>query len=223
MDLNTYLISNIITCVCALIGFVYGIVKFMKADVPAFAKMVTMAPGCMAFGGLYQIIRLWIVRDITGEFQLGYLAYIGSMLFLLSASWGQIDKAVDNKSKELKKYRLIPLIAPVAIAAAYAVIAALVEVSTLNKVTGSIVSVLAMLLGYISLKHLIFPADDSGLVGALKMYNILSLAYSLCCVAQMVALAMNSEILTLIVAIIVGAILLLIVPAVEKGVKKWTI
>ena len=220
--MNTLLISNIITCVCAMIGFVYGIVKYMNSDTPIFAKMVTLAPGCMAFGGLYQIIRIWIGRDITQEFQLGYLAFIGSLLFLLSASCGSINKAVDNGGKEFRKYRLIPLIAPVAIAAAYAVIAALFEVTTLNKVTGSLVSVFAMLLSYISLKHLIWPADDTGLVKSLKPYNILTLVYALSCVAQMIVLTVGSELAALIVGIIVGIVLLLLVPAVGKGVKKWT-
>ena len=220
--MNIFLISNIITCVCALIGFVYGIMKYMNSDTPIFAKMVTMASGCMVFGGLYQIIRIWIGRDITQDFQLGYLAFIGSLLFLLSASWGQINKAVDNKSKELRKYRLIALIAPVFIAAAYGVIAALFEVTTLNKITGSLVSILAMLLGYITLKHLILPDDEAGLVKALKSYNFLTLIYTLSCVAQMIVLTAGSELAALIVAIIVGIVLLLLVPAVGKGVKKWT-
>ena len=222
IGLNILLISNIITSVCALIGFVYGFVKYMNSDTPIFAKMITMAPGCMVFGGLYQIIRIWVGRGITEEFQLGFLAFIGSLLFLLSASFGSIDKAVDNRSRELRKYRLIPLIAPAAIAAAYGVIAALFEVTVLNKVTGSLVSVFAMLLSYISLKHLILPADDAGLVKDLKYYNILTLIYSLSCVAQMIVLTAGSEVIALIVGIIVGIVLLLLVPSVGKGVKKWT-
>lgn len=221
--MTTFLISNCITFACALAGFIYGLVKYMKVTTPLFAKMVTMTSGCMAVGGLYQIIRLWIGSDITEEFQLGYLAFIGSLLFLISASYGCLNKAVDSKSKKLGKHRWLALIAPVAIAAAYAVIAALFTVSTLNKVTGSLVSVLAMLLSYVSMKHLIMPADDTGLLKALKPYNILTLLYSVCCVAQMVVITSGNGIAALIVAIVVGVILLLLTPSVKKGVEIWKI
>lgn len=221
--MNTYLIANIITCVCALAGFIYGIVRFFKPDVPVFAKMVTMAAGCMAFGGLYQIIRLWVGRDITTEFQLGILGFVGSLLFLFTASYGSIDKVIDNKSRELRKYRLIPLIAPVVIAAVYVSLILVSAGSTmLNKIIGAVDSVFAMLLSYISLKHLIMPDDGSGLAKALKPYDLLVLIYSLCCVAQMLALTVNNGIASLIVAVITGVDLLLLVPSVGKGVKKWT-
>ena len=56
--MNTYLIANIITCICAFIGFIYGIVKFFKPKKAVYAQMITLAGGSMAFCRLYQVVLL---------------------------------------------------------------------------------------------------------------------------------------------------------------------
>lgn len=42
------LIANIIVCICAFIGFVYGMIKFFKPKKAVYAQMITLAVGCMA-------------------------------------------------------------------------------------------------------------------------------------------------------------------------------
>ena len=73
--LKLFLIANIITCVCALVGFIYGIVKFFKPKKAVYAQMITLSVGCMAFGRLYQVVRLLTEGDITDSFQLGILGF----------------------------------------------------------------------------------------------------------------------------------------------------
>ena len=67
------LIANIIVCICAFIGFVYGMIKFFKPKKAVYAKMITLAVGCMAFGKLYQVVRVLTGGEIFGQFQLGVL------------------------------------------------------------------------------------------------------------------------------------------------------
>ena len=76
------LITNIIVCVCAFAGFIYGIVKFFKPRKAVYAQMIALAVGCVAFGRLYQVVRLLTVGDMFNGFQLGVFGVIGSLLFL---------------------------------------------------------------------------------------------------------------------------------------------
>ena len=44
------LIGNIITCVGALGGFIYGAVRFFRPKAAVYAQMITLASGVIAFG-----------------------------------------------------------------------------------------------------------------------------------------------------------------------------
>ena len=43
--------------------------------------MITLAVGTMAFGRLYQVVRLLTGGEVVEKFQLGTLGVIGSLLF----------------------------------------------------------------------------------------------------------------------------------------------
>lgn len=221
--MNTYLIANIITCICAFIGFIYGIVKFFKPKKAVYAQMITLAGGSMAFGRLYQVVLLLTGGDIIDKFQLGTLGVIGSLLFLLTANSGLMDSLADDGSKRFRKYRIIPLAAPAFCAALYAFFVLFASVSNFAKGVGAVITFFVMFTTYFNLKHLIFPDVDYGIIKCLKAYNLSALLYSLLCLAEVITVSRNMEIATLIIGVIMGALLILIVPSVERGMKKWTI
>ena len=223
MSLNVYLIANIITCVCAFFGFVYGIVKFFKPKKAVYAQMITLAAGCMAFGRLYQVVRLLTGGDIINVFQLGFLGIVGSLMFFFSANYGLMDSLADDGSKQFRKYRLIPIAAPLLVAALYLVFILFADASTMIKIVGAVIALFAIQSSYYHLKHLIFPDVDYGIIKCLKLYNLLTLIYSFVCVAEIIAISRDSEIATLITGVILGALLIAVVPSVERGIKKWTI
>ena len=172
MILNLYLIANIIACVCAFFGFVYGIIKFFKPKKAVYAQMITLAVACMAFGRLYQVVRLLTGGDIINEFQLGILGIIGSLMFFFSANFGLMDSLADDKSKQFAKYRIIPIAAPILIIALYLIFILFADVSTYIKIIGAIISLFAIQSSYYNLKHLIFPDVDFGVIHCLKEYNL---------------------------------------------------
>ena len=220
--MNLILIANIITCVCAFIGFVYGIVKFFQPKKAVYAQMITLAAGCMAFGRLYQVVRILTQGDILTEFQLGILGVVGSLVFFFSANFGLMDSLADDGSKEYVKYRIIPLIAPITVILIYVIFIALADISKLSKIIGAVITFFAMQTAYFNLKHLIFPDVDYGVIKCLKLYNILALIYSYLCMAEMIALSRGNEIIICISGVLMGVILLVVVPTVERGIKKWT-
>lgn len=184
--------------------------------------MITLAVGCMAFGRLYQTVRLLTGGSINNVFQLGVLGVIGSLMFLFSANYGAMDSIADDGSKKFGKYRIIPIAAPIAITALYLIFICFASLPMLTKVVGGLVALFAVQSSYYNLKHLIFPDVDFGIINCIKLYNLLALIYSFLCIAELIALSREREIATLIIGVFMGIVLLALVPALERGMKKWT-
>lgn len=217
-----YLISNIFICVCALISFILGIVQFMKPKKPLYAQMIVLGVGCIAFGRMYQTVRLLTGGDILDEFQLGMLGTIGSLMFFFSANFGAMDSLADDGSKEYTKYRLIAFAAPLTAIVLYVTLLLFSDVPRLWKIIGAVLTFFIMQATYFNLKHLIFPDVDYGIINCLKPYNAVVLFYALLCIADTIAMSRESEIAVAVVSAQIGITVLLITPMLMKGVKKWT-
>lgn len=217
------LIANIITCVCAFIGFLYGRVKFFKPKKAVYPQMITLAVGCMAFGKLYQVVRLLTGGDIFGEFQLGVFGVIGSLMFLFSVNFGAMDSLADDRSKTFRKYRIISFAAPVVAAGLYILFLFLTDLPIFARVVSAVITVFVMQASYFHLKHLIFPDVDYGVIRCLKPYNLLALIYTFLCMVEMVVIGIGNEVCILIVDILMGTALIGIIVSAERGIRKWTI
>ena len=217
------LITNIIVCVCAFIGFIYGIVKFFKPGKAVYAQMITLAVGCAAFGRLYQVVRLLTGGDMFNGFQLGFFGVIGSLLFLFSANFGAMDSLADDKTKKFLKYRLISIAAPAAALILYIVFILLTDLPGSVKIASSLVTVFVMQASYFHLKHLIFPDVDLGIIKCLRPYNLLALIYTFLCLAEMIVIGLGNEVGIMIAGILIGAVVIGVIISAERGIKKWTI
>ena len=219
--MNLYLLANIITAAGALGGFIYGAFRFFRPRTAVYAQMITFSVGCMAFGRVYQAIRMLTVGDITHAFHLGVLGVIGSLIFLFSANFGAMDGIADDKSAAYRKYRLIPLAAPALVLAAYLGFFLIGDQPLLVKIVAGIISLVVIGASYYNLKHFIFPDVEYGVIRCLKAYNLRALIYELLCVAEMIAMSRDLPVLTLIIGILMGVILPAMVLSVERGIKKW--
>ena len=217
------LIANLITCVCAFAGFIYGSIKSFKPKKAVYPQMITLAVGCMAFGKLYQVVRLLTGGEVFGQFQLGVFGYIGSLMFLLSANFGAMDRIADDKSKALRKYRIISFAAPCAVAVLYALFIFSTELPLMAQIVSAVTTVVAMHASYFHLKHLIFPDVDYGVIKCLRPYNLSALVYTFLCLAEMIVIGTGNEISILIVDVFMGIILVDIIVLAERGIKKWKI
>ena len=220
--MNLFLIANIIACAGALGGFVFGALRFFRPKAAIYPQIVTMASGVIVFGRLYQIIRIVTINDVLEHFHLGILATIGSLLFLFTANFGAMDSLVDDGSAALRKYRVIPLCAPVFIMAIYLSLFYFADQPTLTKVIAGIVFAIIGAASFYNLKHLIIPDVDYGVIRCLRQYNLLALVYECLCMADIIAQSRESEIAALVIGILTGAILPLIIASVDRGVKQWS-
>ena len=220
--MNLILISNIIVCVCAFIGFIHGIVKVLIPKKAVYAQMITLAVGCVAFGRLYQVVRLLTGGDMFNGFQLGVFGVIGSLMFLYSANYGAMDSLADDGTRKFLKYRLISIAAPVAALGLYVLFIFYTELPRSVKIASALVTIFVMHASYYNLKHLIFPDVDYGIIKCLKPYNLLALLYTFLCLAEMIVIGLGSEIGILTIGVLIGVILIGIVITLERGMKKWT-
>jgi hypothetical protein len=174
-----YLIANIIVCVGALAGYIYGEIKLFRAGKNMlYAQMIALSLLCITYGRLYHIVRLVTDGSITESFQLGFLGALGSLIFFFASNFGTVDSLVDDGSKKLKKYRLIALAAPAAAVVLYVCLFLLGEVAPLWRVQGAVLTLLVIPTSYFNLKHLIFPDVEGGFVKCLRPYNLLVLIYT---------------------------------------------
>ena len=220
--MNWYLWANIITAVGALGGFIYGAVLFFRPKRAVYFQMITFAVGCMAFGRIYQVIRMLTVHDITSQFHLGVLGVVGSLIFLFSANYGAMDGLADDGSAEFRKYRIIPLSVLALVLAVYFVFFLFTDQPLLVKIMAGVISINVMHAAYFNLKHFIFPDVEYGVIRCLKAYNLLALIFELLCVAEMLTMSRDLQVLTFVIGILMGVVLPMMVVAVDRGGKKWS-
>lgn len=216
-----YMLANIITAVGALIGFAFGSFRFFRPRTAIYGQIITLSVGCMAFGRIYQVIRMLTIGDIREEFHLGVLGVIGSLIFLLSANYGVMDGLADDRTEKFRKYRQIPAVASAITTAAWLGFFLFADQPVLVKVVSGIISALIMCASYYNLKHLIFPDVDYGVISCLKTYNLLALIYEVLCFVEMFGMSRDIPVLVLVVGILMGGILPSMVFAVARGMKKW--
>ena len=72
-----------------------------------------MAMASHALGSVYHLCQTVTSESLIEGFTPAYLGRIGFFLFILTASYGQLDRIVDDGSSKMKSARLIALIAPV--------------------------------------------------------------------------------------------------------------
>jgi len=217
-----YLYLSLALTICAGIGFGYGLYRFFRDESALYVRMIVFAIGCAMLGRLFETLLILVNGSLTNGFHVGMLGIIGSFLFLFSANFGQMDSIVDDGSKRFFKTRLISFSAPLVIMAIWGVIAVS---KGLNKTTIPL-GVEALLIAqasYFHLKHLIIEDVSFGLIKAIRSYNLLSLVYAVLCMTEMLVKNFNIPVFaTVIVNVLQCVVLLVFLPVLERGVKKWT-
>lgn len=216
-----YLYLSFALTICAGISFGYGLFRFFKDKSALYVQMIVFGIGCAMLGRLFESLLILVKGELTGGFHVGMLGIIGSFLFFFSANFGQMDSLVDDGSPKFRKVRIIALAAPLVVAACWILI---VSLEGFNEATISlgIVALFVALASYYHLKHLIIEDVSFGLIRSLRGYNLLSLVYALLCMLEVMVEGLPFFV-TVIVCVLECGVLLVFVPVLERGVKKWTI
>lgn len=216
--------------VCAMVSFWIGI-RFLKKSRALFSQLVVCGLGCFALMHLFAVVMLFSEGEIPNGFHVGRLALIGGMLFLFTASFGQMDDLTDSSQPEYKKYCWIAGIAPLVILLTL-VPTFLAKEQQDGRILTTIQTIFLAQASYFQLKHLIIPDVEMGIVSAIRKYNLSALILEVFLAVELEAQNLNSGYLTKTVEFwnvvgIVGAVgtaasYLAIILTLRNGVRKWT-
>ena len=223
IDLICMWIAELVPLSAALFSFIYGLNKFFKKGKPLFLQSITMAMGCHALGSIYHLCQTLTTETVLEGFTPAYLGRIGFFLFLITASYGQMDRIVDDGSAKIRPTRYIALAAPVAAALLFVPNALIDDLPLATKVSVLLVWLPGVVSVYYNLKHAIIPDCDFGFIKAIKPYNILAVclgfAELLCLTAWDYLYNVPLVLSTVVFAVLCVAMMIIA----RKGAEKWTI
>ena len=223
IDIICMWIAEILPLTATLFSFIYGLRKFFKKGKPLFLQSITMAMGSHALGSIYHLCQTLTTETVLEGFTPAYLGRIGFFLFFITASYGQMDKIVDDGSPKIKPSRYIALVAPIFAAILYLPNALMDDLPLATKISVFMVWLPAMFSVYYNLKHAIIPDCDFGFIKAIKPYNVLAVCLGiaeLCCLTAWDYLYNAPLVIT---SIIFAMICVATMVVAKKGADKWKI
>ena len=223
IDLICMWIAELVPLCATLFSFVYGINKFFKKGKPLFLQSITMAMGSHALGSIYHVCQTFTTETVLEGFTPAYLGRIGFFLFFLVASYGQMDRIVDDGSKQIRPTRYISLIAPLCVVLLYLPSTLMEDLPTPTKVTYLLVWLPAIFSVYYNLKHAIIPDLDFGFIKAIKPYNVLAVCLGFAELLCLTAWSYLYNTQLVITSVIFAGLCVALMVAAKKGAEKWTI
>ena len=222
---NLQFISELVMTLLFLAAGIWGAVISFGKRSALFLQIVACGLGCMALGNVFALsLQLTAgeetLRTISSGFHIGLLGYFGLFAFLFSASFGQIDGLGDDKSKELRKYRLIALAAP-AVTAVILIFMLITGINWQMQIVYGVLFLPAILASYYNLKHLIIPDVEDGILAAIRKYNLLVLILTVLIMVSFV-LKLTGEIIAYSIAnILAGLGALAVLWFAKQGTERW--
>lgn len=216
-------IAELAPLLATLFSLVYGLKYFFKKGKPLFLQTITMAMASHALGSIYHLCQTLTSDKLVEGFTPAYLGRIGFFLFIITASYGQMDKIVDDGSPKMKPSRYIALLAPILAALLYIPNCIIEEVPIATKIVYAIVWIPAIIAVYFNLKHAIIPNMDFGFIKAIKPYNILALCLSFSELICLTAWDYYYMIPLAVSAVVFSILCVCTMIAAKRGSEKWTI
>lgn len=182
-----------------------------------------MAMASHSLGSIYHLCQTLTSDNVVDGFTPAYLGRISFFLFILTASYGQLDRIVDDGSPQMRRARIVALIAPVLAALSYIPNVLMPDVPIATKIVYAFVWMPAVPCVYFNLKHAIVPDLDFGFIKALKPYNIFVLLLSFSELLCMTAWAYYYSVQMAAASIVFAVFCVCTIVFAKKGVEKWTI
>lgn len=223
LDLICIWIAELVPLAAMLFSLIYGLKHFFKKGKPLCLQSLTMAMASHALGSAYHLCQSLTSETLVEGFTPAYLGRIGFFLFILTASYGHLDRIVDDGSSKMRFARWIALIAPICAVLLFIPNALPEDVATATKITYALVWIPATVSVYFNMKHAIIPDFDFGFIKAIKPYNILVLCLSFSELLCLTAWDYYNSLMMAAASILLGILSVCTMIAAKKGVEKWTI
>ena len=223
IDLICMWIAELVPLCATMFSFIYGVIKFFKKGKPLFLQSITMAMGSHSLSSIYHVCQTLTTETVLEGFTPAYLGRIGFFLFFIAASYGQMDRIVDDGSKNLRPARFIALLAPLCAILLYIPNGLMEDLPLSTKIAVLLVWIPAIFSVYYNLKHAIIPNFDFGFIQAIKAYNILAVCLGF---AELICLTAwdylyNTQLV--ISSVIFAGLCVALMISANKGAERWKI
>ena len=216
-------VAELAPLAATLFSLIYGLTHFFKKGKPLCMQSFTMAMASHSLGSIYHLCQT-LTSDILVEgFTPAYLGRIGFFLFILTASYGHLDRIVDDGTQPMRPARRVALIAPLCAILLFIPNLFVEDTTTATKVVYGLVWLPATFSVYFNLKHAIIPDLDFGFIKAIKPYNVSVLALSFAELLCLTAWDYYNGVLLVLSSVLFGVLCVCSMIAAAKGVDKWTI
>ena len=225
MDMNMvcFWIAEIAPLAATLFCLVYGSIHFFRKGKPIFLQSLTMAMASYALSVIYHLCLTFTGEVLMEGFTPAYLGRIGFFMFLITASYGQLDRIVDDRSPKMNTARRIAWIAPVCAALLCLPNDIIEDIPFSTKFSYMLIWVPAVISVYFHLKHAIIPDLDFGFIKALRPYNVFALLLGFSELICLTAWNYDNDVVLAICSVVVAILCVCTTIAAKKGVEKWTI
>ena len=222
-DLICMWIAEIVPLSATLFSFIYGLRHFFRKGKPLFLQSITMAMGCHALGSIYHLCQTLTSKTVLEGFTPAYLGRIGFFLFFIVASYGQMDRIVDDGTPKIKPSRYLALIAPVCALLLFLPNALMDDLPLATKISAFLVWLPAMVSVYYNLKHAIIPDCDFGFIKAIKPYNFFAVGLGFAELFCLTAWDYLYNAPLVITSILFAVVCVTTMFLAKKGADRWTI
>lgn len=225
IDFNLFCVwlAELLPLFATLFSLCYGLKHFFKKGKPLFLQTITMAMGSHALSSIYHICLSITGDGLLDGFTPAYLGRIGFFLFILTASYGQMDKIIDDGSAQMKPSRVVALIAPLCAMLLFVHNLLIEDVPAATKISYALVWIPAVFAVYFNLKHAISPNIDFGFIKAIKSYNFFTLFLGFSELICLTAWDYYYSIPLVLSAIVFSILCICTMLAAKRGVEKWTL
>lgn len=218
-------ISQIVSTLLLAASAIYGIAVSFKKKSILFAQIIASGVACLALGNIFTLmLRITapeeIKNSLTNGFNIGMLGVFGFFIFIFSAAFGQIDGLGDDRSKAMRKYRIIGILAVVPVIVSVVLIV-LSPIGDTLKIVYAILYSPAALASYYNLKHLILPDVDLGIIACIRKYNLFMLITTGIILLSTVLKVYQLTALYGISVILLGIMGFVLIISAKRGAERW--
>lgn len=218
-----YWISEIVTLAGVIIALIIGKRAWATPKKALFPKLVAAGLGCMALGCLHDTIYLLVTGNYADNIYIGYLGVVGCFLFLISASFGQLDGIFDDRSVANLKYRIMAFISPIAIILLFIPSLRSDRYIIAVKIIDFIGWIPIIIASYFNTKHAIIPDGGFAFVRAVRPYNIVAVIFEFAEVLYLSMYTLENQQGVVICSAIIAVSACFLMHFARKGAEKWTI
>lgn len=201
----------------AAAALLYGLCTAFRKKTPLYYKIVFFAMASCFLGlGYCALAQLLWPQGLQG-FHVGYFGSMGMYFFLYSSYYGAINSLADDGTREFHRYRVAAFL--VAALTAVSAGTGIWVLGTGQRLLSTLVLIPVVATVYFSVKHLIFPDVEMGIIAAMRPFNAMVSALCLLQAADLCLPAGGTG--AWLRAVCMAILLMFCLPVARRGVQRW--